>query len=336
MPDIAQGLSAHLRAKPVPLRSIPVIDFAPFLQGGEAGRRAVALAIGRACRDIGFFYLAGHGVAPDMVDRVFALSRAFFALPLEAKQRLHVRHSPQQRGWFGVGDEGYTRRGDCKEGFDMALDLGPDDPDVIAGTPFHGPNVYPAEPADFAPVMRAYHAALVRLAGQLCRAFALALDIPETFFDDKIDKPIAMLRVLHYPPQQGPIDPDFIGIFEHADYGAVSILAQDQVGGLQIRNADGDWIAAPPIPGTFVCNIGEAMARWTNELWPATLHRVINNGGRDRYSAVLFFDPNYAAEIRCLPTCQGPGNPPRHAPITMGRHLTNRFDQTFKHRTGAA
>lgn len=325
-------LAAELMSKRVPLSSVPVVDIAPFRAGTEAGRAKVVAEIAHACRHIGFFYVTGHGVPTGLVERVFANARGFFALPEAEKQRLHIRHSPFHRGYGGIGDEGLTKRGDFKEAFDMALDLPLDDPDVRAGKPFHGPNVYPPEPEDFAPAMRAYYAAMLDLARLLARVFALGLGLPEAFFDDEIDKPLAQLRVLHYPPQGGDITGEWIGIAEHSDYGLVSILAQDEVGGLQLRNADGEWIAAPPLPGSFVCNLGDAMARWTNELWPATPHRVINTAGRDRYSAVLFFDPNYDCLIECLPTCTGLGNPPRYQPITMGRHLTDRFDETFTYR----
>jgi isopenicillin N synthase-like dioxygenase len=325
-------LADDLAGRRIPLESVPMVDFAPFRDGTSAGRARAAADIAHACRHIGFFYLDGHGVEAELVDRVQANARSFFALPAAQKQALHICNSPFHRGYIGIGDEGLTKSGDNKEAFDMALDLPLDDPDVRAGKPFHGPNVYPAAPADFEPCMRAYYAAMLGLAGQLCRAFALGLGIDEAFFADKIDRPLAQLRVLHYPPQGGDITGEWIGIAEHSDYGLVSILSQDAVGGLQLRNAAGEWVHAPPIPGTFICNLGDAMARWTNDLWPATPHRVINTAGRDRYSTVLFFDPNYDCLIEPLAACTGPGNPPRYPPVTMGQHLTNRFDDTFKYR----
>jgi len=328
----ATRLAADLAGKRIPLASVPVVDFQPFLEGSAAGRAKTVAEIAFACRQIGFFYLAGHGVPASLVDRVLENSKRFFALPAAEKQRLHIKNSPFHRGYIGIGDEGLTKSGDFKEAFDMALDLPLSDPDVQAGKPFHGPNVYPPSPADFEPCMRAYYAAMLDLAGQLCRAFALGLGQAEDFFAGKIDKPLAQLRVLHYPPQSGEITGEWIGIAEHSDYGLVSILSQDSVGGLQLRNADGGWIHAPPMPGTFICNLGDAMARWTNDLWPATPHRVINTAGRDRYSTVLFFDPNYDCLIETLPNCTGPDNPPHYRPVTMGQHLTSRFDDSFKYR----
>lgn len=324
-------LADDLLGKRVPLESVPVVNFQPFLEGTEAGRAKTVSEIAHACRQIGFFYLTGHGVPEALIERVQTNGKTFFALPTAEKERLHMKNSPFHRGYIGIGDETSSTSVDFKETFDMALDLPLDDPDVKAGKPFHGPNVYPPKPADFEPCMREYYAAVLQLAGQLCRAFALALGQPEDFFADKIDKPLAQLRVLHYPPQGGDITKESIGIGEHTDYGLVTILSQDSVGGLQLRNANGDWIHAPPIPGSFVCNLGDAMARWTNEVWPATPHRVINTAGRDRYSTVFFFDPNYDCLIEALPTCVGADNPPRYKPITMGQHLTNRFNESFKY-----
>ncbi|HEV8389284.1 MAG TPA: 2-oxoglutarate and iron-dependent oxygenase domain-containing protein [Dongiaceae bacterium] len=329
----AARLAPHLTGKRVPLSSVPVVDFAPFRDGTAEDRARVAGEIAHACRQIGFFYLVNHGVPQALVDRVLANARAFFALPAAEKEQLHIRNTRFHRGYIGIADEGLTKSGDLKEAFDMALDLPLGDPDVLAGKPFHGPNVYPADPPDFEPCMRAYYADMLALAGLLCRAFAIGLGLPEHFFSNRIDKPLAQLRVLRYPPQGGTIaSGEWIGIAEHSDYGLVSILSQDAVGGLQLRNAAGEWIAAPPIPGSFTCNLGDAMARWTNDLWPATPHRVINSAGRDRYSTVLFFDPNYDCVIEPLANCIGPDRTPHYAPITMGQHLANRFDDSFKYR----
>lgn len=164
------------------------------------------------------------------------------------------------------------------------------------------------------------------------RGFALALDMNADYFADKIDRPLAQLRLLHYPPQSGDVQARTIGCGAHTDYGCLTILAQDQNGGLQVRNTAGDWIAAPPVPGAFVVNLGDQMARWTNGRFQATPHRVINVSGRERYSMPFFFDPNWEAEIACLPTCAVPGEAPRFAPVQAGPYLQSRFDATFAYR----
>ena len=211
----------------------------------------------------------------------------------------------------------------------MALELSPDDPDVRAGKPLHGPNQWPAAPAAFRPAMQRYYARLVELGKLLSTGFALALDLPEDFLIAKVNRPTAILRVLHYPPQKPQSPTDGMGCGAHSDYGYLTILAQDSVGGLQVLNRAGAWIDVPPVPGSFVCNIGELMSQWTNDAYTATKHRVVNLTGRERYSIPFFFHPNYDVEISCLPSCHGAGNPPRYAPVRSGDYIYKRLAESY-------
>ena len=327
-------LAAGLEGKRVPFQSIPVVDLAPLLTGRD--KAAVAEAVGQACREVGFLYIAGHGVPPALVDRCFAEVRRFFTLPDERKMAVHMQRSPCHRGYYPLFEENTDPEltADLKEGFDIALELGPDDPDVVAGKPLHGPNQWPEDLPGFRETLEAYYAAMRQLARQLLRAFALGLDIPEDFFEEKVDKPLAQLRTLHYPPQAGHVEAETLGCGAHTDYGCLTILAQDDVGGLQLCNSAGEWIAAPPIPGTFVVNIGDQMARWTNDLFAATRHRVINTSGRERYSLPFFFDPNYDTVVECLDSCRDAGHPPKYPPVKAGEYLVERFDATYSYRQG--
>lgn len=333
-------LAASVRpeAKQIPFDSIPLIDLGPFLAGTAEDRARVAAEIGAACRGVGFFYVTNHGVPQTLIDAVFAESKRFFAQPHDEKMRISIVESPNHRGFFPIGGENVDpeKTFDLKEGFDMALELGPEDPGVRAGLPLHGPNQWPENLPGYRETLDAYYDALCDLGRSLCRAFAMALGLAEDYFDAKLDKPLAQLRLLHYPPQTGPASEREMGVGAHSDYGCVAMLYQDDVGGLQIRNSAGEWIEAPPIPGAFVCNIGEMMARWTNDTFAATLHRVINTSGRDRYSAVVFFDPSYEVEVACLDCCQGPGNPPHYPPTTAGVYLKKRLDETFAYRQDAS
>lgn len=324
--------AADLVGQPVPFDRIPVVDLAPFLSGGD--RRAAVAEVGRACREVGFLYVRNHGVPDDLIARVFAAATSYFALPLADKMGQHIKKSPHHRGYFPLFEENTDPNltADLKEGFDLAMELGPDDPDVRKGTPLHGPNVWPGALPGFRDTCLAYHGAMTDLARTLLRAFALALDIDEFFFRDKVSKPLAQLRLLHYPPQTGHVESRTLGCGAHTDYGCLTILAQDGNGGLQLQNCRGDWIEAPPIPGTFVINVGDQMARWTNDIFPSTPHRVINTSGRERYSIPFFFDPNYDAHIACLPNCQGPERPVRYTPVLAGPYLVQRFNDTFKYR----
>ncbi len=332
----AVDLSEGLRARQVAANAIPLIDFAPFLAGDLAARRRVAAEIGRACREIGFFYLVNHGVTQQLVDETFAQTRRFFDQPREVKARISVTRSRNHRGYFASGEENLDpakqAAGDFKEGVNIGRDLGPDDPDVIAGTPLHGPNQWPEDLPGWRPHMESYYRAMQDLGAKVLAAFALALDMPEDFFADKITKPMTTLRLLHYPPQRGRVTEDQIGAGAHTDFGGFTMLAQDEAGGLQVRGRDGQWIDATPVPGSFVVNVGDMMARWTNDRFASTLHRVVNVSGRERYSIPYFFDPDFRADVSCLPTCLGPGELPHYLPTTGGQHLLDKIDETFEYR----
>jgi isopenicillin N synthase-like dioxygenase len=311
---------------------LAVIDIADLVSGRDEA--AVARRIGEASRTLGFFYISNHGVAPSLLGEMFRQSEAFFARPLEEKSNFHIRRSTVHRGYFPLFEENTDpdMTADLKEGFDLGRDLGPEAPEVQKGLPLHGPNQWPAVPAEFRDTAEAYFAAMSGLAATLMRGFALALDLKADFFADKIDRPLAQLRLLHYPPQAGTIDSRTIGCGTHTDYGCLTILAQDANGGLEIMTPSGDWLSATSIPGTFVINLGDQMERWTNGRFPATPHRVINSSGRERYSIPFFFDPNWDAEIACLPTCLAPGEVPRFPPVLAGPYLQSRFDATFDYR----
>ncbi|GAB4368905.1 MAG: 2-oxoglutarate and iron-dependent oxygenase domain-containing protein [Kiloniellaceae bacterium] len=327
-------LEESLRGQRIALEEIPVIDFGPFLTGDLAARKAVAERIGHACRNIGFFYLKNHGIADALVARSFAEAKRFFDQPMERKLEIDIEKSACHRGYFKVGGENLDpakqkEGGDLKEGVKIGRDLAGDHPLVKAGTPLHGPNQWPANLPGWQGAMQSYFDALVGLGKQIMHAFALSLELDECFFDRQLTDPMATLGPLHYPPQRGTITEKQIGAGAHTDFGCLTILAQDMNGGLQVKNAAGAWIDATPIPGTFVINIGDMMARWTNNLFASTLHRVINTSGAERYSIPFFFDPNFSAPVAALPTCTGPDNPPVFPPTTGGQHLLDMINATF-------
>jgi len=265
---MAVVLADNLRTRRVREDEIPLIDFGPFLQGDAAARRAVAKAIGRACEEIGFFYIRNHGVDPKLRDATIAEMKRFFALAQAEKEKISVRNSPVHRGYYGSGEENLDpakqqRGGDLKEGVNIGRDLGPDDSDVMAGTPLHGPNQWPENLPGWKEQMNAYYEAMVALGKRVMASFAVALDLPEDHFEKDLTKPMTTLRLLHYPPQQGRITEEQIGAGAHTDFGCFTMLWQDQTGGLQVRNSRGEWLDATPIPDTYVVNIGDMMARRT-------------------------------------------------------------------------
>lgn len=313
-------------------QEIPVVDVGPLVDGGDPA--AVAAELARAAESVGFLYVRNHGVPAALRDAMLTQAERFFALPLEAKNAIHIRHSAVHRGYVPLFEENTdpALTADLKEALDLGRDLGPDAPEVVQGLPLHGPNQWPAGLPGFRETAVAYFGAMRTLAETLMRGFALALGLEPDHFAGKIDRPCASLRLLHYPPQQGHVESRTMGCGAHTDYGCLTILAQDDNGGLQVRNAAGEWIAAPPVPGTFVINLGDQMARWTNGRFQATPHRVINTSGRERYSMPFFFDPNWDALIEALPGTVLSGEAPRYAPVLAGPYLQSRFDDTFAYR----
>jgi isopenicillin N synthase-like dioxygenase len=334
MQQSAARLDPSLVGERVPLGQIPVIDFAAFLKGSPDERRAVARKIGEACRNIGFFYLTGHGIARAATENVFAEAKRFFDLPVEKKKEIAIEKSPCHRGWFSLGGENLDPKqqveaGDFKEGIKIGRDLPLDHPLVKAGTPLHGPDQWPTGLPGWHETMQSYYDALVTLGREVMHAFALALELPENHFDRWLTGPMATLGPLHYPPQKGQITAARIGAGAHTDFGCLTILAQDSVGGLQVRNSAGQWIDAPYLPASFVLNIGDMLERWTNGVFSSTVHRVINSSGRDRYSLPFFFDPVFDADLTVLPTCTGPDRPAKYPPTTGGQYLLDRINETF-------
>ena len=278
--------------------TLPVVDVAPLVTGGDP--TGAAAAIGAACRRYGFFYVSGHGVPDELVARLDAASRAFFALPVPAKQEIAmVRGGRAWRGYFPVGAELTSGRPDLKEGLYFGTELPPDDPRVVAGLPLHGPNLFPDAVPDLRPAVLSYVEALTGVAQAVLRGVAVSLDLPAEYFAASYTAdPTVLFRVFHYPPQ--PPDDDGWGVGEHTDYGLLTLLCQDANGGLQVRTPDG-WIDAPPVPGTFVANIGDMLDRLTGGWYRSTPHRVRNASGNERLSFPFFLDPGFADEVPPLP-----------------------------------
>ena len=308
--------------------AIPFIDVAP-LRRGSAGLSDVARQIGHACRSIGFFYLRNTGVPAGLRADTFAAAHQFFSADMTTKASVAIGRSKHNRGYVGLRVEALdpARGPDLKEAFNIGLELDPDDPEVLAGRPFRGVNLWPAIPG-FRQTLLAYYEAVWTLGCDLHRAIAVDLGLPADYFAAKLDRPLATLRLLHYPPAP-PDRPGTIGAGEHTDYGNLTLLATDAAGGLEVRTRDGEWLPAPVIPDTFVCNIGDCLMRWTNDVYVSTPHRVVNPAGRDRYSIAFFLDANPEALVAALPTCVGPDRPALYPPVAAADYLRGRLDATY-------
>ncbi|GAB4532681.1 MAG: oxidoreductase [Roseibium sp.] len=310
---------------------LPIIDLMPLVSGAPGGLQAVAAQLGRAARETGFFYVKNHGVEQALIDRVFGAAHELFAEPLDAKMALTKDFFKTNRGYVPMKGENLdpTKPSDLKEAFNIGLDLAADDPRIIAGEPFRAVNQWPDLPG-WKDVVLAYFNAVWVLGRQMHRAVAVDLGEDPEFFEDKLDAPMATLRLLHYPPQSAGAEEGQIGAGTHTDYGNITILLPDAVGGLEVRRRDGVWLKAPTIEGAFVCNIGDCLMRWTNDVYVSTPHRVVNTSGLERYSIAFFLDPNPEATVACLPSCLQPGESPKYAPVSGADYLKSKLDASYE------
>ncbi|HEY8517021.1 MAG TPA: 2-oxoglutarate and iron-dependent oxygenase domain-containing protein [Candidatus Binatia bacterium] len=306
--------------------SLPIIDVAPLV-AGDAGKLEVAAAIARACRDVGFFYVVGHGVDATLQDELVDASRRFFALPVERKLEIAMERGGRAwRGYFPVGAELTSGRPDAKEGIYFGSELSADHPLVKAGTPLHGANLWPSDVPELRRTVLAYMSALTELGHALLRGIALSLELDEAYFDERYTHdPLILFRIFNYPALPADQRDAQWGVGEHTDYGLLTILKQDESGGLEVETLDG-WREAPPIEGSFVCNIGDMLDRMTRGRYRSTPHRVRNRGTRDRLSFPFFFDPGWETVVRPIETC--PEETPRDRRRWDGLDL-QAFDGTY-------
>jgi isopenicillin N synthase-like dioxygenase len=325
----------HVNANLKDFVEIPILDLSRANAGAQA-EWALAAELRQAAIDVGFFYIVGHGVPQATIDAAFAIAARFFAWPLEHKQETAVDRL--HRGFLSVGGAKMSDKAkpDLKESFLFGIDLPPDDPDVIAGKPLMGPNRWPADLPEMRVIVDRYTAAVRACGNQILRLFALALDLPADHFVPLFAKPLARGSLLYYPPQPPAMGADQFGVSAHTDYGALTFVCQGEVGGLQVRNRAGEWVEAPPIAGSFVVNIGDLMARWTNDVFVSTPHRVVNKSGRERYSMAYFFDPHIDTVIEAIPSCVPAGAAARYPRTTCGEHILGRFKDAFTYRQSAA
>jgi isopenicillin N synthase-like dioxygenase len=282
---------------------VPRVDISALVAGHDD--RSAAAAIDGACRDTGFFSIVGHGVDPVLRAQLDRLAREFFALDDSEKAAIAMEHGGRAwRGWFPLGGELTSGIPDRKEGLYFGAELGADDPRVRAGVPLHGANLFPRRPAELGATVLEYLDTMTQLAHTVMRGIALALGLPADWFArDLTADPTILFRIFCYPPTPND-DPnqarDEWGVREHTDYGLLTIVGQDDVGGLQVRSTRG-WIEVPPDGDAFVCNIGDMLERMTGGRYRSTPHRVRNTSASSRLSFPFFFDPGWDAEVRAVP-----------------------------------
>ncbi len=319
--------SVHRAAKAIDISAIPVIDVAPMAAGNGAAVAAQMLA---AAQGIGFFYIRNHGVPAGLIDQVFSLGRRFFKGARSEKDRFAV--NPWHRGFIRQGEATMYKgaRPDLKESFIWGLEEG-----ASGGPNAHGipPNQWPDFEPEMRAVLSAYFSATHAVGWNLMRAFAEGLGVsPETFVRS-IAHPTSRGSLVWYPPQSAEQTPEAgtaqYGVSPHTDWGCLTLLAQDNAGGLEVQGRDGEWVTAHPIEGTYVVNVGDLLARWTNDRFKSTPHRVVNRSGRERLSCAMFIDPDRDTVVAPV---VGDGEAARYVPVTCGEYVQSRFDQAFAYR----
>jgi len=320
---------SYASARTIDPGSIPVIDVGPLADGTRDRVRAVARAMREAAETVGFLYVTNHGVPGELVADLERVARRFFALP--AADKALVMPLDRHRGFLPIGQaKMYSgAKVDLKESFVWGLDVGHDDPDYRAGNRMHGPNRWPAALPEMRSLCNRYFEATNACGRRLLRGFAVSLDLADDHFDRSFSKPVTRCSAVFYPPQPPDGGDDQFGVAPHTDYGTLTVLHQDPVGGLQVRDRAGDWVVAHPIPGTLVVNVGDLLARWTNDRFTSTPHRVVNTSGRERLSIAAFVDPDYATPIDPVPI---PGTTPLYPSVTCGDYILGRFDAAFAYR----
>ncbi len=314
---------------------IPLVDVAPGFARSPDHRRVGAELVA-ALENTGFAYVVGHGVPRELIDRAFAASRDFHALPVEAK--LAIKQNAAHRGYMPFSTSTIVTSTVAKvtkpnqsESFMMMHELAPDDPDLLAGKPLQGPNQWPAALPEFKPTVLAYHDALGAVSARLVQCIAVGLGLDRNFFDAEFRRPTTFVRMLHYTPRPPDAPDDLFGSAPHTDYGYLTLVAQDDTGGLEVKRREGGWISATPVDGAFVLNAADILMRWTNNRLVSTPHRVVNRSARDRYSIAYFHDPSMDAIVAPLP-----GSTAQFPAVRYGDYLMERLDKNYAYRKGAA
>lgn len=318
--------------------NIPVVDLGGLADGATSEARAATVAaLKDALETSGFAYLAGHGVPETAVEQMQKMNTAFHDLPIEEKMALkinefHRGYMPMSSSTIVTSSVAKVTKPNQSESLMIMHEVPEDAP--YAGEPLQGPNQFPAQLPEVEAAAKTYMTEMTKLGERLAEALAEALGLPRDWFAEHFQNPTLFLRLLHYPEQ--PNEEDLYGSAPHTDYGFVTLLKQDDVGGLEVRNKRGEWIPAPPIPGTFVMNVGDILAKWSNGRLVSTPHRVRNLTGRERYSQPFFYDPSMSALVECPAEMLDAGETAQMEPVLYGDYLLHRLNKNYDYRKKAS
>jgi len=316
-------------AEDIPVERIPVIDIAGLHGGGAADLARIGQELRRAAETVGFFYIRNHGIPAELIERTVAVSKAFFRRPIEDKRQVMIKAG--HRGFLEIGEAKMAgqRKIDFKESFIWGAEFAENDPGYPIESGVLAPNRWPAFQPEMATVLGDFLGQANACGRKMLMAFAAALDIAPDYFVRRFDKPISRGALVYYPPQAPGSGLDQYGVSPHTDYGCLTLVWQDEVGGLRVLGRGGQWLKASPIEGTLVVNVGDLLARWTNDRFRSTEHAVVNSSGRERFSIAAFVDPNWDTPVD--PVVLG-DEAPHYPVVRCAEHIKSRFDQSFAYR----
>lgn len=314
------------------MTGLPIVDMAGVRAGDATAMRRAAAEIHAACTSVGFLYIANHGLPEPVIEAALSEAKGFFHQPVETKREVAI--NKRHRGFNALGDALMyeATKPDYKEFYTIGLELPEDDPDVIAGEALRGPNNWPANRPGLRTAMTAYYDEIGRCGADLLSCVAVSLGLAPGFFADKYQKRLQRTQIIYYPPHPAGAQSDQFGLAPHTDFGCITLLWQDQSGGLEVLERQSKtWIAATPIAGTLVVNVGDLLGRWSNDRYASTPHRVINKSGRERFSIATFYDPDFKAVVD--PRQLGIGDAAsKYEPTTAGAHILGRIERSFGYR----
>jgi len=311
--------------------SLPLIDYLLLVSETMTIREKEIDKLDRACREIGFFYLINHDISKELIDDLMKVAQEYFDLPYEEKIKIDISKSINHRGYGAIGEENLEEgsKKDWKETFDMALNLDSHHPLVAKYPKMYGSNRYP-DNSQIVAVLKQYYETAFIVSQNVLKAMALALKLNEHFFTQHFSDHVTALRMIHYPPR--PDQSHDNGAGAHTDYGCITLLLQDDIGGLQVKSRNDEWIDATPVEGSLVVNIGDLMQRWTNDEYVSTAHRVTaSNKNSHRYSFPFFVEPDYETFVECVESCQNSNNPAKYQGILSGDWIQSRFNATYSY-----
>jgi len=325
------GMANWIRKQSI-FKKIPIIDIAPLVIPNNNSKliKKTGDEIRDACKNVGFFYIKNHQIPQSHLDTLIPEIRKFFNLSIEEKMKIHISNSDIFRGYTPLGTELTNNQYDWHECVDFGLDLKPNDPEVISSKPLSGSNQWPENQHNFKKVLEKHWDFMIILGRMITQGLAISLGLSKNYFAPFITKSHSYMRISNYPRYGNTLKKNIgDGIGEHIDYGFLTILLQDSVGGLEIKTSNNEWFSAPIIPGTFLINIGHMIQRWTNDYYRATIHRVIPPKHATRCSLPFFFEPDFDTVVAPLEKFCSKGNLPQYKPIHFGNYLERTFKTSY-------